>query len=45
VEIVHRNSQSKIILAADPLAGLAVKLEHDRCKCVSDTVIISAGNP
>ena len=27
----------------DPLAGLAVKLEHDRCKCGSDTAIIGAG--
>jgi hypothetical protein len=29
--------------AHDPLAGLAVKLEHDRCKCGSDTAIIGAG--
>jgi len=29
--------------ADDPLAGLAVKLEHDRCKCGSDTAIIGAG--
>ena len=29
---------------ADPLAGLAVKLEHDRCKCGSDTAIIGTGN-
>jgi hypothetical protein len=27
----------------DPLAGLAVKLEHDRCKCGSDTAIIDIG--
>jgi hypothetical protein len=27
----------------DPLAGLAVKLERDRCKCGSDTAIIGDG--
>ena len=27
----------------DPLVGLVVKLERDRCKCGSDTVIIGAG--
>jgi hypothetical protein len=31
--------------AHDPLAGLAVKLEHDRCRCGSDTAIVGAGNP
>jgi hypothetical protein len=30
--------------AADPLAGLAVKLEHDPCRCGSDTAIIGTGN-
>jgi hypothetical protein len=29
--------------AHDPLAGLAVKLEHDRCKCGGDIAIIGDG--
>ena len=34
---------SKNKLRHDPLAGLAVKLEHDRCKCGGDTAIIGDG--
>jgi hypothetical protein len=39
VNVYHQHAQ-KNKATADPLAGLTVKLEHDRCRCGSDAAII-----
>jgi hypothetical protein len=43
VSVYHQHAQ-KNKATADPLAGLVLKLEHDPCRCGSDTAIIGEGS-